>query len=198
MCRGAIASVVAGVKGFGLPGFASSLSDASAEIRRAKPDLVLVDLFSIGYDFEGLEWLIAQHSPIRVIAIDDRVNPSFARLAKDAGAMGYACKSFEIEMFQATVSAVAAGGAQFPEMPRLDMRSGPTARSVGRLSPRQLEVLKCIAVGMGNQEIADTLGITLGTAKIHTHTILKLTGARNRTEAALIAGRFLVPGMENE
>lgn len=193
MCRGAIASVVAGVSGFGLPGIANSLSEASAEVGREKPDLILVDLFSIGYDFKSLERFIARHSPIRLIAIDDRVNPSFARQAKDAGAKGYACKSFEIEAFQATVAAVAAGGEQFPPMPLLDARSGAAARLVGQLSPRQLEVLKCIAIGMGNQEIADSLGITLGTAKSHTHTILKLTGTRNRTEAALIAGRFLVP-----
>lgn len=198
MCRGAIASAVASVSGFILPGFANSLSEASAEIEREKPDLILVDLFSIGYDFKGLERFIARHSPIRLIAIDDRVNPSFARQAKDAGAKGYACKSFEIETFQATVATVAAGGEQFPAMPLLDARSGAAARLVGKLSPRQLEVLKCIAIGMGNQEIADTLGITLGTAKSHTHTILKLTGARNRTEAALIAGRFLVPKVDTE
>ncbi len=59
-------------------------------------------------------------------------------------------------------------------------------------------MLKCIAVGMGNQQIADALGITLGTAKVHTHAILKLTGTRNRTEAALIAGRFLIPKAVDE
>lgn len=196
MCRAAIARVVVGVSGFGPPVFASSLAEAFREMEQARPDLVLVDLFTIEYDFEGLEGLITRCAPIRVIAVDDRVNPSFARLAKDAGAKGYACKCFEIEMFQATVAAVAAGGADFPPTPLIDAPSGPAARSVGRLSPRQLEVLKCIAVGMGNQAIADTLGITLGTAKIHTHAILKLTGARNRTEAALIAGRFLVPRRE--
>lgn len=195
MCRAAIARVVVGVEGFGPPVFAGSLTEACLELEQAKPDVVLVDLFTIGYDFEGLEGLIIRRSPIRVIAVDDRVNPAFARLAKDAGAKGYACKNFEIEMFQATVATVAAGGVHFPPTPLLDAPSSPAARSVGRLSPRQVEVLKCIAVGMGNQEIADTLGITLGTAKVHTHAILKLTGARNRTEAALIAGRFLVPKM---
>lgn len=198
ICRAAIARVVVGVGGFALPALVSSLAEASTEIERAKPDVVLVDLFSIRYDFEGLERLITRHSPISVIAIDDRANPAFARLVKDAGAKGYVCKNFEIEVFQATVEAVAAGGGHFPPMPLLDAPSRPTTRSVGRLSPRQLEVLKCIAVGMGNQEIADTLGITLGTAKIHTHAILKLTGARNRTEAALIAGRFLVPRQDSE
>ena len=193
MCRAAIARVVTGVGGFGPPVFAGSLAEADVEVAQARPDVVLVDLFTIGYDFEGLERLIIRHSPIRVIAVDDRLNPAFARLAKDAGAKGYSCKSFEIETFQAAVSAVATDGVHFPPTPLIDAPSAPTARSVGRLSPRQLEVLKCIAVGMANQQIADTLGITLGTAKIHTHAILKLTGARNRTEAALIAGRFLVP-----
>ncbi len=133
ICRGAIAAVVAGVEGFGLPTFAGSLSEASAEVQRAKPDLVLVDLFSIGYDFESLEQFITSNTPIRVIVIDDRVNPSFARLARDAGAMGYACKNFEIDAFQATVSSVAAGHMEFPAAPRLQRRSevAPEIRTGG-------------------------------------------------------------------
>ena len=67
------------------------------------------------------------------------------------------------------------------------------ARGSAGLSPRQLDVLKCVAVGMSNPEIARSLGITLGTVKLHIHAILRMTGARNRTEAALIAGRFLAP-----
>lgn len=195
MCRAAIARVVIGVGGFAPPIFASSLAEASRALDEGRPDVVLVDLFTIGYDFLGLEDFVRRHNPISVVAIDDRLNPSFAKLARDTGARGYACKSFEIELFEAIVAAVAAGRMHFPQ-PLIDSPRAPVARSVGRLSPRQLEVLKCIAVGMGNQEIADKLGITLGTAKVHAHTILKLTGARNRTEAALIAGRFLVPRIE--
>ncbi|MDP1874498.1 response regulator transcription factor [Phenylobacterium sp.] len=191
LCRGAIAAVVAGLAGFGEPTFTSSLSEADAQIGLSAPDLFIVDLFSVEYDFEGLARLIHHHKSVRVMVIDDRINPAFVRLAKDAGAVGYACKNYEIDLLEAAIAAVAGGRLQFPATPPLTTPTGRSARSIDRLSPRQLEVLKCIAVGMGNQEIADTLGITLGTAKAHIHTILKLTGTRNRTEVALIAGRFL-------
>ena len=45
-------------------------------------------------------------------------------------------------------------------------------------------------------KIARALGITVGTVKLHTHAILRATGTRNRTEVALIAGRFLAPIVE--
>jgi two-component system nitrate/nitrite response regulator NarL len=131
-----------------------------------------------------------------IVAIDDRMNPAFARLSKEARADGYSCKSFEVEQFQEIISDVIGGRQNFPDDILSTASKRILTRSTAGLSPRQLEVLKCIAVGMSNQEIADALGITLGTVKLHTHAVLRITGTRNRTEAALIAGRFIVPIQE--
>jgi DNA-binding NarL/FixJ family response regulator len=54
-----------------------------------------------------------------------------------------------------------------------------------RLSSRQLEVLRFIEMGQTNKEIAKALGISVATVKLHVQAILNVTGARNRTEAAL-------------
>jgi two-component system, NarL family, nitrate/nitrite response regulator NarL len=167
------------------PVFAANLPQALEVAVRVEAPLALVDLFSIEYNFEGLRRLVIESSA-PVVAIDDRPNPTFAQLAQRAGAQGYASKSFVME-----------GGAHFPRGVQAGRAAGDP-RSPAGLSPRQIQVLKCIAVGMSNQEIARSLGITPGTVKLHIHAILRATGTRNRTEVALIAGRFLAPGVEPE
>lgn len=195
ICRFAMANLVAEIVAFGPPVFAGSLADATSLAARLETPVALVDLFTIGFDFEGLRNLISA-TGAALVAIDDRPNPTFARLAHQAGARGYVCKSIELDRFRAILRAVVDGGAYFPrEMQQRPQAGRPSRGSVG-LSPRQLDVLKCIAVGMSNQEIARSLGITLGTVKLHIHAILRMTGTRNRTEAALIAGRFLAPMVE--
>ncbi len=180
ICRLAIGNLVTEVAGGAPPGFAASLPEAAKAAVSHGANLLLVDLFSIGFDFEGLRRLIAA-TQAPTIAIDDRPNPTFAALAHMAGARGYASKSCEIDKFQSVIRAVVEGGEHFPRNTATRFRrQAPPSPSLG-LSPRQMEVLKCIAVGMSNQQIASSLGITLGTVKLHIHAILRLTGTRNRT-----------------
>lgn len=197
ICRQAIADLAIEVAPAAAPSFAASLHEAMKSTESRRPDLLLVDLFSISFDFDGLRRLIlASGAP--AVAIDDRPNPSFAGLARMAGARGYASKNYELDTFRDVIRAVVDGETHFPR----DITASRLRRNAGSglslgLSPRQMDVLKCIAVGMSNQQIATSLGITLGTVKLHIHAILRLTGTRNRTEAALIAGRFLAPTIED-
>lgn len=193
ICREAIGRVVQDCGDFGPVEFAATLAQAQARlIAGATPPLLLVDLFSINYDFEGLKRLVLSSAPQPVAAIDDRVNPSFSERTRAAGVQGYWAKEYDVERFRAALLKVIAGGASFPDaIPPPIGRRGQ--RSGGGLSARQLTVLKEMAVGRTNREIAEVLEISTGTVKLHIHAILKLIGARNRTEAALIAGRFLAP-----
>ncbi|WP_374569834.1 LuxR C-terminal-related transcriptional regulator [Phenylobacterium sp.] len=173
----------------GKASFAGSISEAMIALAAAPPTLALVDLFTVNYDFSGIQRLLERAGPVHTLAIDDRLNPTFARLAKDAGALGYVSKNLAPETLSSAIRTVAAGEAYFPP------EVAPLVRShrSPRLSPRQLDVLKKLASGKSNKEIAEALGISPGTVKLHIHAILKLTGARNRTEAALVAGRFIAP-----
>lgn len=191
ICREALGRLVLDCGAFPAVDFASGLTQAQAHLDAgAVPPLLVVDLFSINYDFEGLKRLIASVAAEPVVAIDDRVNPTFAELARAAGARGYWAKEYELDRFRAALTAVIAGGLYFPEGSPVHAVRGARRRGAG-LSVRQLAVLKEMAVGKTNREIANALDISPGTVKLHIHAILKLTGARNRTEAALIAGRFL-------
>lgn len=171
---------------------AATISEATAALAAGPASLIIVDLFTSNYDFRSIKRLLDKAPTAAALAVDDRVNPAFARLSHDAGARGYVAKIQDEDAFKRAFAALARGEDFFPA----DM--SPPARgprpAVG-LSPRQLDVLKKLAAGKSNKEIAEALGIAPGTVKLHIHAILKLTGARNRTEAALIAGRFIAPGL---
>lgn len=190
ICRFALAELARQAATFDKASFASSIPEALGVISSHAPALVLIDLFSVNYDFAGMRRLLERCAGVAALAIDDRVNPTFARQAKDAGALGYVSKNLDPDTLRTAVRAVVAGEAYFPAetLPLVQAPRAPTG-----LSPRQLDVLKKLAVGKSNKEIAEALGIAPGTVKLHIHAILKLTGARNRTEAALIAGRFIAP-----
>lgn len=191
ICRMAISQVLNEVIELSGARTCGNLSEAALLAADHAPRLVLIDLFSINYDFKGLSRFLAAHPETPAVVIDDRVNPAFAQITRNAGARSYVSKDFPLEQFKQAIGTVVAGGEWFPaHAPRAANRTGP-------LSPRQMEVLKQIAIGRRNREIAERLGITPGTVKLHIHAILRLTGARNRTEAALLAGRFLAPNSEN-
>ncbi|MES2343638.1 MAG: response regulator transcription factor, partial [Pseudomonadota bacterium] len=168
--------------------FASSIEEAISQISALRPSLTLVDLFTANYDFQKLKQLVAHTKPGLVIVIDDRLNPAFASLAKWAGAAGYLTKDVDAEGVKRAITWAIEGGGNFPA--ELSETSNGQAQPATRgLSARQLEVLAQVALGKSNQEIAEALGISVGTVKTHVHTVLTLIGARNRTHAALIAGR---------
>jgi DNA-binding CsgD family transcriptional regulator len=64
------------------------------------------------------------------------------------------------------------------------------------LTPRELEVLTCIAAGMSNQQVARSLGISIRTVAVHVSNLLRKTGAASRTEAALWAVRHRLAGVD--
>ena len=86
---------------------------------------------------------------------------------------------------------VLAGGTYVP--PRLSAASAappPGAADAG-LTPRQWEVVKLLARGLPNKAIANTLGVTEGTVKVHLIAVFRALGVRNRTAAVIAARRYL-------
>lgn len=191
ICRTALGAFVQACGGYPPAEYAASLAQALTRLEAGPPPpLLVVDLFTIDQDFDGLARLIAALGDGLAVAVDDRMNLDYSRRARLAGARGYCAKDFELEPFRAALTAIIGGGRFFPDEPAgAAPARGHRARPV--LSARQLAVLREMAVGKANREIAEALNISPGTVKLHIHAILKLTGARNRTEAALIASRFL-------
>jgi DNA-binding NarL/FixJ family response regulator len=123
-----------------------------------------------------------------------QTNPTYAARASALGAAGFLPKSSTREEVIAAIAAVAGGGASWPSdlVRRL---SGPATSSTspnGAPSPltaREDEVLKQLAFGLSNKEIAQALGISYETVKEHVQHILRKLNVADRTQAAVWAVR---------
>jgi DNA-binding NarL/FixJ family response regulator len=121
--------------------------------------------------------------------LDDEV---FAALS--AGADAYCVKSSDPSVAVDAVRIAASGGAFFdPRIAHVVLRrlggASPAATSGSPLTPRELDVLRLVADGVGNQDIAERLHLGLGTVKGHVRDILEKLAASDRTQAAVTALR---------
>lgn len=173
---------------------------ALARLRRDPPDVVLLDVRMPGMD--GVELLHAlRHegiaTPCLVLTTFD--DPDVALQAIRAGAKGYLLKDAPLDQLAAGIRAVAGGGTYFqPGLGESLLRGIDelSARSDARdgagrdpLTERETEVLRLMAGGYGNREIAEALGITERTVKNHVSAVLSKLGARDRTRAVIKALR---------
>ena len=127
-------------------------------------------------------------APLVLFAV---LTPPEVQAAYEAGVKGCIPKTAPPELVAAALRLIAAGGLYFSDFSSLSSRQRTDPPLRARLSSRQLEVLKLIEQGQTNKEIAKALGISVATVKLHVQAILNITGARNRTEAALRArGQF--------
>lgn len=119
------------------------------------------------------------------------LSPAEVQTAYEAGVKGCIPKTAPPELITAALRLIMAGGLYFSDFSSLSSRQRTETPLRSRLSSRQLEVLRLIEMGQTNKEIAKALGISVATVKLHVQAILNITGARNRTEAALRArGQF--------
>jgi DNA-binding NarL/FixJ family response regulator len=170
--------------------------DALADVEGEKTDLILIELS--GADDEvrtaHLRRLVA--SGARVAVFSDRDNPAYIREVMELGVKGFLPKALGVNLIVNALGLIEMGGRYVPDalltMRTMGFAEAPEAflhSRQGKLTPRQSEVLAELGKGRSNQEIASILGISVATVKLHVNAILQALGARNRTEAAIIALR---------
>lgn len=165
-------------------------------ILRERPDVAVIDLGLPGFDGIALTQRVRATLPatrIVIVTMIDLENEVLAALA--AGADAYCLKSSDSQLIVDAVRIAAEGGAYFdPRIARAVLAQfAPAPKNPGGaaspLTPREREVLRLIADGRGNAEIAEQLFIGLGTVKGHIRDILTKLSASDRTHAAVIALR---------
>jgi len=166
-----------------------------AAIAEHRPDVAVIDLGLPGMD--GVELtrrarLADPHVRIAILTVQDLETEIVAALA--AGADAYALKTSPLERIVTAIRTAADGGAYFdPQIAHVVMRrigsSRATSAAPSPLTPRETEILRSIAGGAGNAEIAEALHIGLGTVKGHIRDILEKLAAADRTQAAVTALR---------
>ena len=186
-------------QGIRVIGEAATGSDAVALASRARPDVVVMDLnLPQVSGIEATRELVATNPQARVLVLTVASDERTVLDALIAGACGYMLKDATIEEIAAAVRA-AAGGQSFVS-PRvahhvLGRLRGHAGTDSGRtpddtrLSERELEILRLIADGFDNDQIAETLFLSPRTVKNHVSSILAKLEMDNRVQAAVYAVR---------
>ena len=174
---------------------ASSL-DETLKILQQQPDteLVFLDLNMPGNEgLTGLSRLRHEHPDVLVVIVSAEENPLLIRKAINLGSSGYIPKSTPLPQIAEAVELVLDGEQWIPqdmieqiESDSLPDESDEFAKKLELLTPHQFTVLKMMADGLLNKQIAYELGVKETTIKQHGSAILRKLGLNNRTQAGVL------------
>ena len=163
--------------------------DAVQKAQKLKPDVVLLDLLMP--EMDGIEATaeIKRLMPhIRVLVLTSVLESDSISRAINAGANGYLLKNMQSDELCRTIKAASSGPVLLSSdaVQLLINRNSPSG-STDVLTERETEVLRLVAEGKANKEIAHRLQLSEGTIKTHVSIILAKLGLQSRTQAALYA-----------
>ncbi|HEY5660042.1 MAG TPA: response regulator transcription factor [Gaiellaceae bacterium] len=168
-------------------GEAGNAKDAVFRARALKPDVILLDIVMPGESgIEVLPKLLKESPATKVLVLSMQDDPSYVREAFAAGASGYVLKEAADEEVVSAVREVAAGGnyvhpALGARMVAAEAKDRADAEA-DPLSEREREVLRLLALGHTNQEIAQQLYISVRTAESHRAHIMQKLRLTTRAE----------------
>jgi two-component system response regulator NreC len=168
-------------------GEAGTVREAIFEARSTNPDLILMDIVMPGESgLEGLPKLLHEHPDVKVLVLSMQDDPRYLREAFAAGASGYVLKeAADTEVVTAIREVAACNRYVHPELgARLIAAEAEAARQAEEdpLSDREREVLRLLAHGFTNQEIAKQLFISVRTAETHRAHVMQKLRLQSRAE----------------
>jgi two-component system, NarL family, response regulator LiaR len=177
---------------FEVVGEASNGAEALDLVAALKPDVVLMDLIMPVMDgVEATRLIRRQYPETEVIALTSVLEDNAVIGAVKAGAIGYLLKDTGADELLKAIRAASAGQVQLsPAVAERLMREIRTPESPEKLTERETDVLRCLAEGKANKEIARELQVSETTVKSHVSNILTKLGVPSRTQAALYAVRI--------
>ncbi|GMA18634.1 response regulator transcription factor [Arsenicicoccus piscis] len=201
LVRSGLAAILGAEPDLVVVGEAADGVDAVRVTRQQRPDVVLMDVRMPGTDgIESTKTLRAQPDPPKIVVITTFEHDAYVYEALLAGANAFVLKRATPEELVAVVRTVASTDALvFPEAIRAlaagRAGSGRVAAWGGRLTEREHEVLRLVARGHTNAEVAASLYLGVETVKTHVSALLAKSGARDRTALVVAAyeGRVIEP-----
>jgi DNA-binding NarL/FixJ family response regulator len=197
LLRGAFRTMLETEDDLKVVGEAADGNAAIEEARLRKPDVVLMDVRMPGLDgIEATRRLLERDAGSRVLILTTFDLDEYVYDAMRAGASGFMLKNSPPEQLAAAIRTVAAGEAllappvtrrlieEFVRRPRVAPGGAP---ELAELTERELEVLKLIARGLSNAEIAEQLVVSEATVRTHVNRLLTKLDLRDRTQAAVLA-----------
>ena len=179
-------------------GEAENGEEALLMARELKPDVVLMDLLMPVMDGVEATKAIRNELPdVEVVALTSVLEDTVVTAAVRAGAIGYLLKDSEPEELHRAIRGAADGQVQLaPAAAKRLIREVRAPESPEALTERETEVLKLLARGRANKQIASTLFLEEKTVKGYVSKILRKLGVQSRTQAALQAVRTGLVSMD--
>ncbi|MET8540907.1 response regulator transcription factor [Kitasatospora sp. NPDC004799] len=202
--RSGLGTLLGAQPGIAVVGRAADGVEVVEQVRRLRPDVVLMDVrMPRRNGIDATRELLREHAdPPKVVVITTFENDGYVTAALSAGASGFVLKRLPIPQIAEAVRVVAAGEAVlFPAALRRMVAARPLdsaeALPGAALTGREEGVLRLMATGLSNPEIAQALAVSQETVKTHVGNVLSKLGAQNRTHAVVIAyeSGLVVPGL---
>ncbi len=205
MVRRGLRMLIETEPGLDVVGEAANGREAVSLARRTRPDLVLMDIRMPELDgLSAARQVLALPHPPRVLMLTTFDEDENIYEALRIGTSGFLLKASPPEQLLEAIRAVGSGNALID--PAVTKRvidafkrqpgTGPPPTGLDELTPRELEVLRLVARGLNNAEIAVELVVSDATVKTHVNRLLMKLGVRDRTQAAVLAyeARLVEPG----
>jgi two-component system, NarL family, response regulator LiaR len=187
--RQGLAAMLSPRNGMEVVGEAATGREAVDLARRLQPDVILMDMIMPEMDGPEAIALIKQENPkARILVLTSFGENKQISAAIQAGALGYLLKDSSPDDLLHAIRSVYRGNLVLPQDLALKlMQTQPAAAALERLTERETDVLRLLAQGQSNQEIARNLNISDTTVRSHVSNILMKLDVSNRTQAALAA-----------
>jgi len=193
--RGGVSSMLENTE-FEIVGEASSGREALILARQVNPQMALLDIrMAEGDGLNALQALKKEHPHMFVILLTTYDNPTYMARAVAGGASGYLLKGIDRERMLQSMRAVVKGDTLSAlqdfvgSLPGTHETAAGAPNLIRPLSAREHEVLRLLATGITNREIAAILHIAEGTAKSHVEHIIRKLDVSDRVQAAVWAAR---------
>ncbi len=176
---------------FLLVGQAYRGSDAVSTIRQAEPHIVLMDVMMPGLSGQAATREVKKHYPdMVVLALSSYREYDIIREMIDGGASGYIVKDALVDDLKTTIRTLLSGQTVFSsEVARVLIDPPPINSDHFGLTDRELQVLREIASGQNNGQVAQALSISVPTVSFHIRNILEKLNVETRSEALVLAAK---------
>ncbi|AYC33764.1 DNA-binding response regulator [Pseudomonas cavernae] len=192
LLRQGVASTLARVKDFEVVEQGGSADEAQSIAERLQPDVLLMDVNMPGDTFAAVRAISVAQPTVKVLMLTVSESEDDVYAALEAGAHGYVLKGISGPDLVQAVRNVAAGEVFItPQFANRVLSNLSHAREQGgrkvELTPREEDIIREVALGRTNREVADTFGLSEKTVKHHMTNVMNKLHARNRVEAVTAA-----------
>jgi NarL family two-component system response regulator LiaR len=187
--RQGLTTLLVARNGMKVVGEAATGREAVELARRLQPDVILMDMMMPDMDGpQAIAHIITENPQARILVLTSFGESAKVSAAVQAGALGYLLKDSSPDDLFHAIRSVYRGNLVLPQELALKlMQPQPTPPTLDQLTEREVDVLRLLAQGQSNQDIAKNLVISTTTVRTHVSSLLNKLGCSNRTQLALFA-----------